>query len=67
MSTLTAPAFNTLNNPEFYARRAEQARELAANAKEASVRAIHLKMAEEYAAKVDGTSTERSALGIVRG
>ncbi len=38
-----------LNSPEYYQRREQQERELAAACVDAAIKAIHLQMAEEYA------------------
>jgi len=54
-----------MNGDEFYIRREQQARALAASADKSEVRAIHLKMAEEYAAKARVRPSERPRLGIV--
>lgn len=67
MDTLSSNQFVSLNDPEFYLAREQQARALAAKAKEASIRAIHLKMAEEYAAKINRKTGERPTLSFVQG
>jgi len=57
-----------LNSPEYYQRREQQERELAASCVDPAIKAIHLQMAEEYARLANGgAESSRPSMPIAEG